>query len=46
MKGSVTQVRKIENLLSPIASKNEKIIRAIIASDTISSIAAIKLARK
>ena len=46
MKGSVTQARNIEMRLSPAASKKEKIIRAIIASDTISSIAATKLAKR
>ena len=46
MNGSVTQARNIEIRLSPIASKKEKIILAIIASDTISSIAAIKLAKR
>ena len=45
-KGSVTQARNIEIRLSPIASKSEKIIRAIIASETISSTAATKLAKR
>ncbi len=46
IKGSVTQVRNIEIRLSPIASNSEKIIRAIIASETISSTAATKLAKR